>query len=142
MTIRSDYSPIRHHSGDASPTAQRRWAGTWSIRTASITAGVALLLMSAVAIFGNVFVVNGLVTVGDATLTAADITASAGLFRLGIASLVLVVALDVVVAWALYRVFSPVSKSLSLLAAVYAAGLLGRVHGRHRRARRRGSPAQ
>ena len=35
------------------------------------------------------------------------------------------VALDVVVAWALYRVFSPVSRSISLLAAwfriVYAA---------------------
>ena len=43
--------------------------------------------------------------------------ASQGLFRLGIASLIVVVALDVVVAWALYRVFSPVSASLSMLAA-------------------------
>ncbi len=42
---------------------------------------------------------------------------SQGLFRLGIASLVIVVALDVVVAWALYRVFSPVNRSLSMLAA-------------------------
>jgi len=73
--------------------------------------------MSVVAIFGNVVVVDGLVTEGNATQTAADIMASAGLFRLGIASLVVVVALDVVVAWALYRVFSPVNKSLSMLAA-------------------------
>ena len=50
------------------------------------------------------------------TQTAADIMASEGSFRLGIASLVVVIALDVVVAWALYRVFSPVSKSLSMLA--------------------------
>jgi hypothetical protein len=42
---------------------------------------------------------------------------SMGLFRLSIVSLILVAALDVVIAWALYRVFSPVSKSISLLAA-------------------------
>ena len=34
-----------------------------------------------------------------------------------LASLIVVVALDVVVAWALYRVFSPVNASLSMLAA-------------------------
>lgn len=39
------------------------------------------------------------------------------MFRFGIASLFLVVALDVVVAWGLYRVFSPVSKRISALAA-------------------------
>ena len=84
---------------------------------ASITAGVALLLMSVIAIFGSVVVVGGLVTPGDAGPTASDIDASQGLFRLGIVSLILVVVLDVVVAWALYRVFSPVNASLSLLAA-------------------------
>ena len=54
--------------------------------------------MSVVAIFGNVVVVDGLVTEGDAAQTAADITACAGFFRLGIASLIVVIALDVVVA--------------------------------------------
>ena len=54
---------------------------------------------------------------GDPAQTAKDITESSGLFRLGIASLYLVIPLDIVVAWALYRVFSPVSKSLSMLAA-------------------------
>jgi len=116
MTSSIDYSAAQHHASDQPPFASRRWSATWSIRTASMTAGVALLLMSVVAIFGNVVVVDGLVTDGNAAQTAADILASAGLFRLGIASLVVVVALDVVVAWALYRVFSPVNKSLSLLA--------------------------
>ena len=115
MTTSTDHSPAQHQTNAQEHFATRRSAH-WSIRTASITAGVALLLMSVVAIFGNVIVVDGLVTEGNATQTAADITASAGLFRLGIASLVVVVALDVVVAWALYRVFSPVNKSLSLLA--------------------------
>jgi hypothetical protein len=89
----------------------------WPIRGASLTAEVAVLLMSIVAIFGNVVVIDGLITEGHAARTAADIMASLGLFRLGIASLVIVVALDVVVAWALYRVFSPVTRSLSMPAA-------------------------
>jgi hypothetical protein len=100
----------------------------WSIRGASVTAGVGLLLMSALAGFGKVFALDGLVTEGNAAQTARDIMQSMGLFRFSIVSLILVVALDVVVAWALYRVFSPVSKSISLLAAtlrvVYAGVFL------------------
>ena len=92
--------------------------GGWSIRNASLTAGVAILLMSVLAGFGN-FGVQGLVTEGNAAQTAKAITGSDGLFRLGIVSLFLVVALDVFVAWALYRVFSPVSRSISMLAACF-----------------------
>jgi hypothetical protein len=88
-----------------------------SIRTASLTAGIALLLLSALSIFGFIVVVKGLITPGDPTQTARDITESSGMFRLGVASLYLVIPLDIVVAWAMYRVFSPVSKSLSMLAA-------------------------
>jgi hypothetical protein len=117
MTNRTEYPPVQQHESEAQPPASRHLAVDWSIRNASITAGIALLLMSVVAIFGKVVAVDGLVTEGDATRTATDITASQGLFRLGIASLVVVIALDVVVAWALYRVFSPVNRSLSMLAA-------------------------
>ena len=60
---------------------------------------------------------EGLVTPGDAAKTAGDIMASEGVFRFGVASLYLVVVLDVVVAWALLRVFSPVSRDISRLAA-------------------------
>jgi hypothetical protein len=116
MTNRTEYPSIQHHPTDATPAARRSSAG-WSVRRASITAGVALLLMSAVAIFGNFVAVDGLVTEGNAAQTAQDIRASEGLFRLGIVSMVVVIALDVVIAWALYRVFSPVNKSVSMLAA-------------------------
>jgi len=103
-----------------SKTALPAIAGTdpnRSIRNASLTAGIALLLLSALSIFGFIVVVKGLVTPGDPAQTAKDITESSGLFRLGVASLYLVIPLDIVVAWALYRVFSPVSTSLSMLAA-------------------------
>jgi hypothetical protein len=118
MTNHTEYPPVQQDAHEAQPPSQRL-AADWSIRTASITAGVALLLMSVVAIFGNVVIVDGLVTEGDAARTATDIMASQGLFRLGIVSLIVVVALDVVVAWALYRVFSPVNASLSMLAAAF-----------------------
>lgn len=105
-------TPSRELGHPASASGANR-----SIRRASVIAGVALLLMSALAAFGIFVAVEGLVTQGNAAQTAADIVASAGLFRLGIVSLFVIIALDVVIAWALYRVFSPVSTSLSLLAA-------------------------
>jgi Domain of unknown function (DUF4386) len=117
MTIYTEHEPAARQARETRPRVSQNGAADWSIRTASITAGAALLLMSIVAIFGKIVVVDGLVTEGNAAETAADILASEGLFRLGIVSLVVVIALDVVVAWALYRVFSPVSKSLSMLAA-------------------------
>jgi hypothetical protein len=88
-----------------------------SIRHASLTAGIALLLMAALAAFGYFVAVKGLVTPGDPAQTAKNITESNGLFRFGIASLYLVIPLDILAGWALYRVFSPVNRSLSMLAA-------------------------
>lgn len=125
MTKRTDDLPVQRPSSDMPPPAPSRAPAQWSIHGASLTAGIALLVMSAVAIFGQVVVVDGLMTEGDPAQTATDVTASAGLFRLGIVSLIVVIALDVVVAWALYRVFSAVNMSLSVLAAtmrlVYSA---------------------
>ncbi len=88
-----------------------------SIRKASTTAGVGLLAMSVLSAVGYLVAVKGLVVSGNAARTARDITGHEGLFRLGILSLYLVAALDVVVAWALYRVFKPVSDALSKFAA-------------------------
>lgn len=125
MTNRTDYPPVKQHASEARPPASWHSAAHWPIRSASLTAGIALLLMSVVAIFGNFVAVGGLITEGNAGQTAQDITASQGLFRLGVASLVVVIALDVVIAWALYRVFRPVHAGLSILAAalrlVYSA---------------------
>jgi hypothetical protein len=58
-----------------------------------------------------------LVTTGNAIKTANAITASKGLFVLGIGSLAAVAVLDVIVALALLKIFSPVSRRLSRLAA-------------------------
>jgi hypothetical protein len=125
MTNRvTDTSPELQAPGSPSAAPERSAAGR-SIRKPSLIAGVALLLLSALAAFGNVVVVQGLVTSGDAATTASDILASEGLFRLGVASLYLVIVLDVVVAWALLGVFSPVNRDISRLAAWFRIAYSG-----------------
>ena len=119
-----DTAPEPQEPGSPSAAPKRSAAGR-SIRKPSLIAGVALLLLSALAAFGNVVVVQGLVTSGDAATTASDILASDGLFRLGVASLYLVIVLDVVVAWALLGVFSPVNRDISRLAAWFRIAYAG-----------------
>jgi hypothetical protein len=116
MTIPTEPPVHAYRSGAPSPAG---WAldAEQSMRRASLTAGIGTLLMIPLAVFGNFVAVQGLLTQGDAEKTARDILASEGTFRLGIVSLFLVIVLDVVVAWALFRVFSPVSRAVSMLAA-------------------------
>jgi len=95
----------------------RAMHATPSIRKASTMAGLGLLLMSVLSAFGYLVAVKGLVVPGNAARTAKGIAGHKGLFQFGILSLYLVAVLDVVVAWALYRVFKPVSEALSKLAA-------------------------
>ncbi len=77
------------------------------------------MLMSALAGFAKFVALDGLVVKGDPAQTAVHITESTGLFRLAVACVFVVIALDVVVAWGLYRVFSPASRNLSMLAAAF-----------------------
>jgi hypothetical protein len=87
------------------------------VRRSALVAGVGILVMAVLAGAANFGAIQGLITKGDATTTAKDILASEGLFRLGIVALVVVVILDVVVAWALLTFFEPVHKGLATLAA-------------------------
>lgn len=86
-------------------------------RRAAILSGIGLLLIAVLGAFGYVAVVDGLVTEGDATRTAADIAGSRGLFVVGVAALYLAALLDVVVAGTLVRVFAPVDVHLARLSA-------------------------
>lgn len=91
------------------------------VRRASVIAGIGILLLAILAGLSHFVVLENLVTQGDATQTANNIVNSENMFRLGIVSLLLVAVLDVVVAWALFTVFEPVSRSVSLLAAWFRA---------------------
>lgn len=103
-----------NHGVSAPPTALD--AGR-SLQKPSLVAGVALLLLSGLAAVGYVVIVQGLVTPGDPSTTAREVIGSEGVFRLGVGLLYAVVVLDVVVAWALYAVFTPTNGAISRLAA-------------------------
>jgi Domain of unknown function (DUF4386) len=82
-------------------------------------------VLALLAAFGHVGVVDRLIVADDAVRTAADIADSETLFRLGLASLLVAAALDIVVAWALFRVFEPVSRGLSMLTAWFRLAYAG-----------------
>lgn len=94
-------------------------------RSASLTAGLALFFMALLAPFAEFYVLPELIDLADPAATAAALTVEDGLFRAGVLSYLIVVVLDIVVAWGLYLVLKPVHAGLSLLAAwfrlVYSA---------------------
>jgi len=88
--------------------------------------------MAVIAPFAVFGVLGTLVVSGDATETFNNIEASQGLFRSGIAGFLVVIILDILVAWALYVLLAPVNRSLAILtawlrvafAAVFAGALI------------------
>jgi hypothetical protein len=97
--------------------------------------GVALLAMAILAPLALYGVLGSLIVPGDPTATVANITESEGLFRAAITAFLVVIVLDVFIAWALYKLLRPVNSDLSLLtawlrvafAAVFASALIGLV---------------
>lgn len=83
----------------------------------SKVAGMGLLLMAVLAGFANEGILNRLVIEHDAAQTAANLVENEMLLRIGLVCFIIVLLLDVVVAWALYTLFKPISLNLSLLAA-------------------------
>ncbi len=88
-----------------------------SVRRGSLVAGLGILLVAVLAAVGQLVVIEGLVTEGNAAKTAEDILTSEGMFRLGVATWYVVAVLDLVVAWAVLQVFSPVDRGIARLAA-------------------------
>lgn len=123
MSLRTREQPLDDHAPDL--PAGSSGSPDRSLQNAGLIAGASLMLMAALAGFGNFVVIEELVTPGDAAQTARDVVGSEGLFRLGVALLYVVIVLDVVLAWALLRVFSPVNRDISRLAAWFRLAYAG-----------------
>ncbi|WP_261304293.1 DUF4386 domain-containing protein [Paenibacillus andongensis] len=80
-------------------------------------AGIGLLLMAILAMFSNFSVLEGLIIPHDAAATVNNLIANEMLFRSGFISFIIVLILDLLVAWALYVLLKPVNKNLAMLAA-------------------------
>lgn len=88
-----------------------------SQRKAAVVAGVVCILMFIAAIIAEFFSRRGLVVPGDAAATVNNIVGNQVLFRSGIGGYLIILLLDVVLAWAFYVFLREVNRSLSLLAA-------------------------
>jgi hypothetical protein len=88
-----------------------------SINKIARIAGVLTLLIVVFAPFSMIYVPTTLVVPGDAAVTANNIMASEGLFRLGVASDSIVFLIEIVLTVLLYVLLKPVNKTLSLIAA-------------------------
>lgn len=97
-------------------------------RTAALTAGISLLIMTLASFFSYGFVHGSLIVQGDAGATFHNILSSTALFKAEIFGWVIILICDIVVAWAFYIFLRPIQKSLSLLGAWFRltyATLLG-----------------
>jgi hypothetical protein len=96
-----------------------------SSRTAALTSGIGLLLMAVLAPIVEFNIFPQLLVATDAQATLDNVRNATGLLRGGIFILLIVVVLDMLVAWGLYLVFKPVNRGISLLTAwfrlVYSA---------------------
>lgn len=92
-------------------------APTVQPRFAALTAGVGMLAMTLIAAPVNFIVIQNMIVPGGAEATAANLVASAGVYRLAALALLVVAFLDVLVAWGLYEMFKRVHPGLSLLGA-------------------------
>lgn len=86
-------------------------------RNAAAWAAGGYVAIFILAIFANFLALEAVLQPGEAAATAAALRENEGMFRWGAAAFLGIFVIDVVVAWALYVLFRPVQRDLSLLAA-------------------------
>lgn len=83
------------------------------------TAGLLYLVIIVLGLTGELVVRAGIIASGDAPATAANVRASAGLFRLGFLADSVMLLCDIALAVLLYVLLRPVSKTLALMAMCF-----------------------
>lgn len=93
-------------------------------------AGFAYVIIIVIGVLNGIFIDSRLIVSGNAAATVNNIVAHDLLFRTGVASILILYACVVVLAWALYVILKTVNKNLALLALLLrlAEAVLG---GRH-----------
>ena len=102
---------------DSVETDRPRRVQTVSPRTVARVTGLLYLLVFVTAGFSEGYVRGTLVVPGDAAATAANVAASAWLFRLGVVSDLVAFSADAVIAVLLYVLLRPAGRTLALVAA-------------------------
>ncbi|WP_319559729.1 DUF4386 domain-containing protein [Marispirochaeta sp.] len=89
-----------------------------SIQKAALISGVSLLLMTVIA-FISFPILQNYFEPEDAAQTAMNIIENQFLFRIILCSFLIIIFLDIIVAWALYVFLKPVNTSLALLMGLF-----------------------
>jgi hypothetical protein len=90
-----------------------------SLPKAARIAGWLYLMIIISGILAEFFIRQSLIVPGDAAATAANVSASGGLFRLGIAADLVMIICDVALAVLFYLLLKPVNKTFAMLAAFF-----------------------
>ncbi|MBI1344630.1 MAG: DUF4386 family protein [Terrimonas sp.] len=90
-----------------------------SLRKSAIIAGTGYILIFVLGLITNFSVFEKLIITGDAATTTNNIMEQTTVFRLGLVSWLVVLICDTIIAWALFYLFKPVSRSGSLLVALF-----------------------
>jgi hypothetical protein len=104
-------------SPTSTATTPAHASATTNPRAAAIWAASGYLAIFVLAIFANFLALSPVIHPGDAAATATALQDSETSFRLGAVAFVGIFVIDVVVAWALWVLFRPVHRDLSLLSA-------------------------
>lgn len=99
------------------PGATTADAPTTHPRTAARWAAAGYLALFVLAIFANFMALGSVLQPGDAAATADALRDTESTFRLGVTGFLGIFLVDIVIAWALFVLFRPVHRDLSLLAA-------------------------
>ena len=86
-----------------------------NLQTISKITGFGYLVIFVTGFFSNFFVLENMLVPGDGAMTVANILNNDSLYRIGIFSFILMVLVDVLLAWTLYMILLPVNRYISLL---------------------------
>ena len=86
-----------------------------NLQTISKITGFGYLVIFVTGFFSNFFVLENMLVPGDGAMTVANILNNDSLYRTGIFSFILMVLVDVLLAWTLYMILLPVNRYISLL---------------------------
>ncbi len=103
------------------PSPRSATSGTQTRRIARL-AGASYVSMFVLAIVANLVVLESLVVEGNSLATTENIADSPGLLRAGILVFLLVVLLDITLAWALQAVFRTVNADVSVVMGWFRLG--------------------
>lgn len=88
-----------------------------SLKNIARIAGLGYLIIFVSGFFANFFVLEGLLVGGDATATTDNIMSNLFQFRLGVVGFVVMIVVDVLMAYPLYLLLKSTNKQLALFAA-------------------------